>query len=141
MKNSTLKFAVGFLLGTMMVLTFGTVKAQNTKFRASSWRFGINAAGQVNASGLGWQQLHGTDANFHSPQDNIDYVDGTGGGLYMGLFGEYLSTSWWGVQLRASYDNKNTLVIDDTVNANNDAIVVVFLVFLGLGVVFLVVTS
>lgn len=114
MKNSTLKFAIGFILGTLMVLTFGTVQAQDTKFRASSWRYGINLAGQINAAGLGWQQLHGTDANFHSPIDNIDYVDGTGSGLYVGLFGEYLSTSWWGLQLRASYDNKNTLVIDDT---------------------------
>ena len=34
-----------------------------------------------------------------------------------------------------------TVVVNDAVNANNDAIVVAFLVFLGLGVVFLVVTS
>ncbi|MBK9248308.1 MAG: outer membrane beta-barrel protein [Ignavibacteria bacterium] len=114
MKNSTIKFALGFMLGTLLVLTFGTMQAQENKFRNSSWRYGMNLAGQLNAAGLGWQQLHGTDANFHSPENNIDYVDGTGGGLYIGLFGEYLSTSWWGVQLRASYDPKNTLVIDDT---------------------------
>lgn len=104
------------LLVTMVIIlsSISFVNAQETTFRNQSWRYGINAAYQVNAPGLGWQTLHGTDGNFHSPLNSIDYVDGTGGGIYTGIFGEYLSTSWWGLQFRISYDVRDALVIDDT---------------------------
>jgi len=69
---------------------------------------------QTNSAALGWQQLHGLDYNFHSYPDNIDRVDGTGIGTYLGIFGEYLSESWWGFQFRISHDVRNALVIDDT---------------------------
>ncbi|MBE2187901.1 MAG: PorT family protein [Candidatus Kapabacteria bacterium] len=74
----------------------------------------MNLGYQFNSAGLGWQYLHGLDPNFQSPEDKIDYVDGTGNGPYIGLFGEYLSESWWGFQFRISYDVRDALVIDDT---------------------------
>jgi outer membrane protein OmpA-like peptidoglycan-associated protein len=115
MKNFTIKVSSGILFAVVyMIVSGSTTSAQETTFRNQSWRYGLNGAYQINAAGLGWQQLHGTDANFHSPIDNIDYVDGTGSGLYAGIFGEYLSTSWWGLQFRVSYDNRSALVFDDT---------------------------
>ncbi|MFP4543956.1 MAG: hypothetical protein ACLFQU_06950 [Candidatus Kapaibacterium sp.] len=69
---------------------------------------------QHNTASLGWQTLHGSNANFHSAPDNIDRVDGTGRGIYGGIFGSYLSESWWGIQMKISYDERNALVNDDT---------------------------
>jgi outer membrane protein OmpA-like peptidoglycan-associated protein len=91
-----------------------TTDAQEMKFRQQAWRYGLNLGYQFNSASLGWQYLHGLDPNFQSPEDEIDYVDGTGNGIYLGLFGEYLSESWWGFQFRVSYDVRDALVIDDT---------------------------
>ncbi len=93
-----------------------SASAQVSDFRIASWRWGAQAAVQHNTVGMGWQQLHGTDANFHSAPGSIDYVDGTGTNLYAGIFGEYLSSSWWGIQFRISYDNRNTFITDNTRN-------------------------
>jgi len=115
MKNYTRKFTQCCLFVSGALLIFvSTLQSQTTQFRQSSWRLGLNTAWQMNNAGLGWQNLHGTDANFQAPENNIVYVDGTGNGLYAGAFAEYLSKSWWGIQFRVSYDDRKTLITDDT---------------------------
>ncbi len=115
MKTQAVKVTLSILLASIFgLIAASTLSSQETKFREKAWRAGLNAAVQSNSASLGWQQLHNLDYNFHSPDDNIDLVDGTGWGAYIGIFGEYLSTSWWGLQLRISYDNRSALVIDDT---------------------------
>lgn len=114
MKIFLTRITLCFLLIVVMPIADSALYAQTTTFRQQAWRYGLHAGLQLNSAGLGWQQLHGTDGNFHSPEDNIDYIDGTGGGAYLGIFGEYLSSSWWGVQFRLSYDQRNAFVIDDT---------------------------
>jgi hypothetical protein len=115
MKSFRQKFALGFLFTFVLGLIFiSTADAQDMKFRQQAWRYGLNLGYQFNSAGLGWQYLHGLDPNFQSPPDDINYVDGTGSGPYIGLFGEYLSESWWGFKFRISYDVRDALVIDDT---------------------------
>ncbi len=115
-----MKHRIQTQLRTLLILTascllFPThILAQEPDFRPQSWRFGISGAFQHNTAALGWQQLHGSDPNFHSADNSIDYVDGTGSGSYAGIFAEYLSTSWWGLQLRAAIEQRNALIIDDT---------------------------
>ena len=91
-----------------------TLTAQDTKFRDPSIRYGLNLGMQYNTASLGWQTLHGTDWNFHSPENNIDRVDGNGYGLYGGIFVTYLSNSWWGIQIHMAYEERNALVEDIT---------------------------
>lgn len=115
MKSITKKIAFSIVLTFALGLMFlSSSEAQDTKFRQQAWRYGLNLGYQFNSAGLGWQYLHGIDPNFQSLEDEIDYVDGTGNGPYIGLFGEYLSESWWGFQFRVSYDVRNALIIDDT---------------------------
>ncbi len=115
MKKFIKKSTISILFAMFAALSiFNPATAQDTKFREQAWRFGLNLAIQSNSGCLGWQQLYQSDFNFHSPQDDIDLVDGTGWGPYIGIFGEYFSESWWGIQVRISYDSRNALVIDDT---------------------------
>jgi len=115
MKSFTKKIVASFLMvSIIMVISISYMNAQKTSFRDQAWRYGITGALQYNAAALGWQTLHLNDGNFHSEAGNIDRVDGTGFGAYGGIFGSYLSESWWGVDLRISYDQRNALVIDDT---------------------------
>lgn len=94
--------------------TFDTMTAQVPEYRRPSWRYGISSGLQFNSASLGWQTLHGTDANFHSPENNIIRVDGSGMGFYGGIFGAYLPDSWWGIEMRISYDVRDALVEDIT---------------------------
>jgi hypothetical protein len=115
MKTFINKFSSSIIIAFLgIVILFGTTNSQETKFRDQSWRYGITGAVQYNSVSLGWQDLHPPDFNFHSAEDDIDYVDGTGWGMYGGLFGAYLSDSWWGIQLRICYDERAALVEDIT---------------------------
>ncbi len=114
MKNFKNNLIACFLVVILTVAVITTANAQETKFRDQSWRYGIIGAMQFNSVSLGWQDLHGPEFNFHSPEDDIDYVDGTGWGVYGGLFGAYLSDSWWGIQMRICYDERAALVEDIT---------------------------
>lgn len=106
----------------LMLILFSSVNAQETKFRNQSWRVGVAGAFQHNKASLGWQSLHQNlstglwDNNFHSADGHIDRVDGTGTGVYAGIFGLYLSDSWWGIQFRICYDERNALINDITQN-------------------------
>lgn len=115
MKRYKNKMIVSVVIPFVIALLFGSTSfAQDTNFRLQAWRFGLNLGGQYNSSSLGWQSLHGSDFNFHAPENDIDLVDGDGMGYYIGIFGEYLSRSWWGVELRMSYDVRNALIEDLT---------------------------
>ncbi|MFA6570580.1 MAG: OmpA family protein [Bacteroidota bacterium] len=115
MKNFTNKVTVSFILAFLVgLITFSSLNAQETKFRDQAWRFGINAGVQFNSLSLGYQNLHTPYPNFTSANGPKDNSDGKGLGLYGGLFGEYLSDSWWGIQLRASYDVRDGLIKDTT---------------------------
>jgi outer membrane protein OmpA-like peptidoglycan-associated protein len=120
MKNFTKKITVSFLLALLAVLIFSTSNAQDTKFRDQAWRYGINLGLNANSASLGWQYLYEdskglprTTPDFNKPNNNTkDNTNGQGYGVYAGIFLEYLSESWWGVQIRASWDIRNALVKD-----------------------------
>jgi len=113
MNYFTTKIIGSVFAALFIVLLISSVQAQETKFRDQAWRYGLNVGFNRNSSSLGWQELHTPYPNFAKPdKGNMDNVNGKGYGLYGGLFLEYLSESWWGVQIRGSYDTRNALVQD-----------------------------
>lgn len=102
-----------------ILLMLSTTTAQETQFREQSWHYGLTGALQYNSVSLGWQSLHGNDDNFHSPENDIELIDGNGWGAYGGLFGAYLSESWWGIQFRICYDERRALIEDLSVKKND----------------------
>ena len=113
MKSFTNKIIVGSLLTLICILTGTTLNAQEPRFRDQAWRYGLNFGLNYNMSSLGDQDLHLPYPNFaKNDPNNRDNVNGKGLGLYGGIFGEYLSTSWWGIQLRASWDMRDAVVKD-----------------------------
>ncbi len=117
MKNLTKKITVSLLFAFFTVLIFSSLNAQETKFRDQAWRYGVNLGLNYNSASLGYQYLHAVDAlgikaDFDKGTDNRDMSNGKGFGPYGGLFIEYLSTSWWGIQVRGSWDTRDALVKD-----------------------------
>ncbi|MGA2297819.1 MAG: hypothetical protein ABSG15_09765, partial [FCB group bacterium] len=121
MKNFTNKIVVCCLLAFLVVLALvSTTNAQDTKFRDQAWRYGLNLGLNYNSASLGWQYL--LDDALYQPRKTVDFNkpsgstkdngNGKGYGFYGGIFLEYLSESWWGIQIRASYDLRNALVKD-----------------------------
>lgn len=113
MKNLANKIIVGLLFTFLCILSSSTSNAQDDRFRDQAWRYGLNFGLNYNMSSLGEQDLHPPYPNFAKPEiNNRDNVNGKGWGLYGGIFGEYLSSSWWGIQLRASWDMRDAVVKD-----------------------------
>lgn len=123
MKNLTNKLTFSALFALIAVLlSCSTLNAQDSKFRDQAWRYGLNLGLNSNSASLGWQYLFvdskfltrtPTNADFMKPDNKTkDNTNGEGLGIYGGLFVEYLSESWWGVQLRASWDTRDALVKD-----------------------------
>ncbi|MGA2297818.1 MAG: OmpA family protein [FCB group bacterium] len=122
MKKITNKIVVCCLLSLLVgLMLFSTTNAQDskfpiqdTKFRDQAWRYGLNLGLNPNSASLGYQDLYGAYVpNFNKPNNNTkDNSNGEGYGPYAGLFVEYLSDSWWGLQLRASWDSRDALVKD-----------------------------
>lgn len=97
-------------LGILALATTNT-QAQSRSQIEAPWRFGLNAGLNYNFGAFGYQQLEPSgSANFAPFVAN----DGTGIGPYIGLLAEYNSKNWWGAQLRASFDVRNTKVTDPT---------------------------
>lgn len=120
MKNITYKIAISLIISIVLGITMnGTLNSQQSKFRQQAWRYGVNLGVQTNSAALGWQHLYGGIPSFQAPKDSINYVDGTGLGFYGGIFGEYLSESWWGIQMRISYDMRDALIFDETTTPNS----------------------
>ncbi len=111
------KYLYSILIAILLMLS--TTTAQETKFREQSWHYGLTGALQYNSVSLGWQSLHGNDDNFHSPENDIELIDGNGWGAYGGLFSAYLSESWWGLQFRICYDERRALIEDLSVKKND----------------------
>jgi outer membrane protein OmpA-like peptidoglycan-associated protein len=94
------------LIFMAILLSLQVSKAED---KVESLRFGINLAGTINYNGLGYQDFLGK-GHFFEPQTN----DGGQIAPYFGIFGTYLSTDWWGVQLRLSYDSRNIFAQDNS---------------------------
>lgn len=109
MRRQYYSLLAGMAIGLAAVQPSTTVFAQETS--PASWRFGVQAGANINFIGMGFQNLVGpSEGSFISFQG----VDGTGIGPSFGLFGEYKSKDWWGVQLRALYDSYNGTVTDES---------------------------
>ncbi|MFA6235020.1 MAG: OmpA family protein [Bacteroidota bacterium] len=123
MKTVTKKIFVAILASIALLLLVSTVNAQEKNFRDQAWRFGINLGVNNNSASLGFQSLHSTPPiyDFDKPStETEDNINGRGYGGYGGAFVEYLSTSWWGVQLRVSYDMRDAVVTDGYATPNTE---------------------
>ena len=118
MKYFMKNLIVSFLFAFAVAQVFSTINAQETKFRDQSWRIGILGGVNANSVSLGSQTLQGPGLNFNSNPNNIDYSDGKGWAGYGGIFGEYLSDSWWGIQFRVAFDSRYGYIVDNTVHPN-----------------------
>jgi outer membrane protein OmpA-like peptidoglycan-associated protein len=104
-----------------LVLVINITSAQEKSFRDQAWRYGLNLGLNYNSASLGYQHLHEPFPNFDKPNtDTEDNINGTGWAGYGGAFVEYLSSSWWGVQLRVSYDMRDALVTDSYATPNTE---------------------
>ncbi|MCC6845743.1 MAG: OmpA family protein [Bacteroidetes bacterium] len=104
------KFAQVAAMSAMALATIGGYVSAQEKIEDANWRFGVNLGLQYNMAGLGYQSL-----SVPARPNFIPFVlnDGTGIGPYFGLFGEYNSKSFWGAQLRLSYDSRSASITDD----------------------------
>lgn len=104
-------FALGSVaVGLLSLVQSGTLSAQQAE-TPTSWRFGLQAGLNVNFIGTGYQNLIGpAEGSFIT----FKGVDGVGFGPSVGLFGEYKSRGWWGLQLRALYDSYSGTVTDES---------------------------
>lgn len=106
------------LMTTAAVLSFGLVSNVSAQDMYSDYdedqeatKIGITAALNNNFGAMGYQRnLVGNQVIF----PEFDRVDGYGAGFYGGLFGEYDSGDWWGLQLRANYDSRFVTAIDNS---------------------------
>jgi outer membrane protein OmpA-like peptidoglycan-associated protein len=112
--RNPLKIILASILIAFALLCFAsTMSAQEHTFRDAAWRYGVHLGVNYNSGSLGYQNLHEPFPNFNKPNANTnENINGTGLGGYGGAFVEYLTESWWGVQLKASYDMRNALVTD-----------------------------
>ncbi len=112
MKTVTTLRSLGAFLAVLMLLIGSTMTAQDTNFRQRALRWGGSLGFNFNEASLGFQNLHEPFPNFDKPNTDNEKVNGNGTGIYAGVLVEYLSKSWWGVQIRASYDMRDATVTD-----------------------------
>ena len=80
--------------------------------RPEKYRLGIDLGLNYNFAALGYQTF---DNPFVSTRfRTFTANDGTGIGGYLGLRAEYISNSWWGLGLQIGYDNRGSLVTDES---------------------------
>lgn len=111
-RNLAQHFAQLSLVAVGVLALAVSAQAQSRTQIEAPWRIGLNAGLNYNFGAFGYQNLQpdGTTSNFAPFVAN----DGTGIGPYIGLMAEYNSKNWWGAQLRASFDVRNTKVTDPT---------------------------
>jgi len=97
-------------LAVLLISSIG-INAQ-PEDRRVPWRFGVNLGLNYNMAGVGYANWI-TDPLRPNGQF-VPYVmnDGSGIGPYLGAFVEY-NPSWWGLQLRASFDGRGLTAKDD----------------------------
>lgn len=111
MKTRSLNFILALSI-IAIVLFGGSIYAQDTAFRSPSIRLGAGIGYNNNMASLGYQNLHEPFPNFDKPDTDNEKVNGDGSGIHAGALFEYLSSSWWGVQIRASYEQRAAAVRD-----------------------------
>ncbi|MBN1447328.1 MAG: OmpA family protein [Bacteroidetes bacterium] len=112
MNTRTHNFTIGTIIAVLLLVGAGTITAQDTNFRERALRWGGSLGFNLNEASLGYQHLHEPFPNFDKPNTDNEKINGNGTGMYAGVMVEYLSRSWWGVQIRASYDMRNATVQD-----------------------------
>lgn len=100
---------------TLLIMSI-CLTAQTSTNGYPKYRAGIDAGLNINFSGMGYQDLSPGGADFIEMATN----DGLGFGPRIGLYGEYLSGHWWGLILRASYDSRNLLVVDESFDPTSE---------------------
>ena len=106
-----MKFFKTLLLA--LIATSSLLFSQNDKLdRPEKYRLGIDLGLNYNFAALGYQTFVPVGTHFHTFTAN----DGTGIGGYLGLRAEYLSNTWWGVGLQLGYDNRGSLVTDESLD-------------------------
>jgi hypothetical protein len=109
MRNATRSTFHAALAIGLLISGTSTASAQSRTEIEAPWRAGISAGVSYNMLGLGQQYLEPSgDPNFVP----LVAVDGVGVSPYLSLYGEYVSRSWWGAQLRTSYDVRDGEVND-----------------------------
>lgn len=85
--------------------------------RHAPWRFGVLGGTGLNVAGVGyalWGPNGGTNPGREAGQFIADVgLDGTGIAHYGGLFAEYASLSWYGLQARLVYDDRTLEATDE----------------------------
>jgi hypothetical protein len=112
MKTATTLRTISAFIAVLVLLSASTMTGQDTNFRQRALRWGGSLGFNLNEASLGYQHLHKPFPNFDKPNTDNEKVNGNGTGIYGGILVEYLSTSWWGVQIRASYDMRDATVQD-----------------------------
>lgn len=109
-----LKFILLGLLSSYLLLS----QNQNEKKyeRVSSTRIGLPVGLNSNFLALGYQNLSPNGGDFRE----FKLIDGTSISPFLGLQLEYLSSNWWGIGLRASYDNRSGIVEDISISPHNE---------------------
>ena len=109
-----LKFILLGLLSTSLLLS----QNQNEKEfeRVSSTRIGLSVGLNNNFIALGYQNLSPRGGDFW----DFKLIDGTSMSPFLGMQLEYLSSDWWGIGLRASYDNRGGIVEDISISPYNE---------------------
>ncbi|MBR9976145.1 MAG: OmpA family protein [Bacteroidetes bacterium] len=100
------------IIAVVLLLVGNDLTAQEAPFRLRALRWGGSLGLNFNKASLGYQHLHEPFPNFDKPNTDNEKVNGSGEGIYAGVLVEYLSPSWWGVQIRASYEMRDATVQD-----------------------------
>lgn len=99
------------LISIVLLISSSILFSQDKKLeRPEKFRLGLDLGINYNFAALGYQNINPVGIHFPTFFAN----DGTGVGAYLGLRGEYISNSWWGVGLQIGYDNRGSLVIDES---------------------------
>lgn len=100
-----------FLLA--LIVTTNLLIAQSNKpERPEKYRLGLDLGLNYNFAALGYQTFDPVGTHFLTFTAN----DGTGIGAYLGLRAEYISSTWWGLGLQIGYDNRGSLVTDESLD-------------------------
>lgn len=101
------------LIALCAFTSVGTAQAaEQPEPRHVTWRYGVNLGLNYNLSGVGYADWVTDPARPYGQFIEKVINDGSGLGLYLGLQAEY-NPSWWGIQLRASYDNRGLTAKDN----------------------------